>query len=69
MARRTRPYSIREYSNNAVDAQETSLFRNFADLVISGRRDSHWPEIAMQTQQLMDAALESARNGSTAVSP
>lgn len=54
--------SIPEYSNNAATAQETNLFRNFATLVLSGKVDSHWPDIALQTQQVLDAALSSAQN-------
>lgn len=69
MARRTDRIRVNEYANNAPNAQETNLFRNFAELVNTGQRDSHWPDIALQTQQLMDAALESARNGSAPVQP
>lgn len=69
MARRTQRFTVDEYSNNALNAQETCLFRNFADLVNSGQRDAHWPEMALQTQLLMDAALESARQGSAPVKP
>lgn len=58
-----------EYSNNAKNAQETALFRNFADLVLSGRRDRFWPEVALKTQRILDAALKSARNGGAAVTP
>lgn len=69
MARHTQRHAVNEYANNAADAQETNLFRNFATLVNSGTIDSHWPDIALQTQQLLDAVLESARNGSAAVKP
>lgn len=54
--------SVSEFSNNARTAQETNLFRNFSTLVLSGKVDRHWPEIALKTQQVMDAALTSARN-------
>lgn len=69
MARHTRRVSVDEYANNAPDAQETNLFRNFANLVNSGERDAHWPEITLQTQRILDAALKSARHGSEAVQP
>ncbi|MEO2037068.1 MAG: Gfo/Idh/MocA family oxidoreductase [Planctomycetaceae bacterium] len=69
MARHTRRVSVNEYANNAPDAQETRLFRHFAELVNSGQRDAHWPEIALQTQKILDAALHSARNGGEAVRP
>ncbi|MCH2211197.1 MAG: Gfo/Idh/MocA family oxidoreductase [Fuerstiella sp.] len=67
MARHTQQISVKEYANNAADAQETKLFRNFADLVNSGRLDDHWPKITLQTQQILDAALRSAQNGSEPV--
>ncbi|MCH2201566.1 MAG: Gfo/Idh/MocA family oxidoreductase [Fuerstiella sp.] len=67
MARRTRRFSVNEYANNAADAQETNLFRNFAALVNSGQRDDHWPRITLQTQQILDAVLTSAQNGSEPV--
>lgn len=53
--------SRHEYSNNAMGSQETNLFRNFSDLVLSGRRDSFWPEVALKTQRVLDAALISAQ--------
>lgn len=56
-----RRVTLHEYSNNAADAQETNLFRNFADLVRRGRVDPHWSEIALKTQLVTDAALASAR--------
>ena len=67
MERHTRCVTVNECSNNAPDAQETQLFRTFADLVNSGTRDPHWPEISLKTQRVLDAALESARNGSVPV--
>jgi len=57
----TRRHAAYEYSNNAPTAQETNLFRNFSALVLSGRRDDHWADIALKTQQVMDACLASAR--------
>jgi predicted dehydrogenase len=43
------------------------MFRNFADLVLNGKVDPKWGDIAMKTQQVMDACAESARNGSQPV--
>jgi predicted dehydrogenase len=62
MQRRTQRIGVQEYSNNAANAQEVNMFRKFASLVHSGEIDQHWPEIALKTQQVMDASLESARN-------
>jgi predicted dehydrogenase len=62
MAPRRRTETIPEYSNNHPSAQETNLFRRFGDLVLRGHPDSHWPEISLKTQRVLDACLESARN-------
>lgn len=62
MERHIKRHGVQEYSNNHPNAQETRLFRTFADNVLSGRIDAHWPEIALKTQKVMDACLESARN-------
>jgi hypothetical protein len=43
------------------------LFRTFSDLVLSGKRDNYWPEIALKTQQVLDGCLQSARQGGAAV--
>jgi predicted dehydrogenase len=53
--------SVNEYSNSDRTSQETNLFRNFADLVLSGKLDPYWPEIAMKTQQVMEACLSSSK--------
>ncbi len=58
----TRRHAVYEYSNNAPSAQETNLFRNFSELVLSGKRDDFWADIALKTQQVMDACLTSARH-------
>ena len=56
----TRRVSIPEYGNGAPNAQETNLFRNFSKLALSGKPDTSWADIALKTQQVMDACLESA---------
>ena len=57
-----RTVTIEEEGNNAPSAQEAKLFRNFADLALSGTPDSFWPEISLKTQRVLDACLKSARN-------
>jgi len=54
---------IEEPSNNAPGSQESALFADFSDLVITGRRDPRWPRISLLTQQVLDACLRSARCG------
>ena len=62
MENHTRRFGVREYSNNVHGAQEVNLFRCFSDLVNSGRIDPHWPDIALKTQRVLDAALESSQH-------
>jgi predicted dehydrogenase len=69
MERSLQQHRMFEYSNNHPSAQETGLFRTFGDLVLSGRRDHFWPDVALKTQQVLDAALKSAAAGSVAVAP
>jgi predicted dehydrogenase len=45
-------------------AQDTRMFRNFADQIFSGKLNDDWPHWALQTQKVLDACLESARRGS-----
>jgi predicted dehydrogenase len=61
MEGREQRYSIHEYSNNAPDSQETNLFRHFANLVLSGKPDTTWGEIALKTQRVVDACLRSSQ--------
>lgn len=56
-----------EYSQGRATAQEVSLFRNFSSLVNSGKLDPHWGKITLATQMIIDAAFQSARNGSKPV--
>ena len=60
MERHTRRVAVQEYSNSAENAQETAMFRKFAELVLSGKHDPFWGEISLKTQQVLDACLQSA---------
>jgi predicted dehydrogenase len=60
-------FAVAEYSDGAPDAQETAMIRNFSNLVLSGKVDPTWPNIALQTQVVLDACLASARNGGAPV--
>jgi len=42
-------------------AQDTRMWRNFANQVFSGKLNDEWPMWALQTQQVLDACHESAR--------
>ena len=61
MEEHTRRIAVREPSNNALNAQETNLFRKFSELALGGKPDEFWSDIALRTQQVMDACLASAR--------
>jgi predicted dehydrogenase len=56
----TRRVALPEYSDGWVNSQETNLFRNFSNLVLSGKTDPTWPDISLKTQQVVDACLASA---------
>ncbi|MDG1889774.1 MAG: Gfo/Idh/MocA family oxidoreductase [Verrucomicrobiota bacterium] len=69
MERHSTRHGVDEYSNNHPNAQETLLFKTFADLVLSGKTDSDWPEIALKTQRVMEACFKSAHNHGIMVEP
>ena len=58
-----RRVAVREYSNSAPDSQETNMFRRFAALALSGKPDESWGAMALKTQQVLDACLQSALAG------
>jgi predicted dehydrogenase len=63
----TRRITVPEHSHGHPSAQETSLFRNFADQIRSGSLNEAWAEMAVKTQQVMEACLASAQAGGQAV--
>ena len=63
MEEHTRRLVVREYSEGAPGAQEVNMIRNFSELVIAKKVDPSWGEIAMKTQVVLDACLQSAREG------
>lgn len=68
MERRERVVTTEEYANSHRTSQETNLFRKFSDLALSGTPDPHWATIALQTQRVMMACVESAKNNGAEVS-
>lgn len=69
LERHEKTVSLPEYSNNHRTAQETGLYRTFGGLVLSGKREPFWPEVALKTQRVMDALLLSANAGGGPVAP
>ena len=45
-------------------ARHVNVVRNFANQIFSGKLNDDWPMWALKTQKVLDACLESARNGS-----
>ncbi len=64
-----RRFTVAEHSHGHQTAQDTNLYRNFADQVRSGKINVEWPEAALKTQIVMDACLESARAGGRETQP
>lgn len=62
-----RTHVVPEYSNNHPTSQEAALFRNFAAAVQNPSARAAWTEAAVKTQRVMEACLDSARNGSRPV--
>jgi len=56
-----RRWVVKERSHSHPTAQESQLFRHFAEQVKSGTLNPLWPEIALKTQQVMQACRESSR--------
>ncbi len=67
MERRERRVIAQEYSNSHPSAQETALFRNFAERVIRNDVDTEWGVIALKTQKVLMACLQSSRKGGLSV--
>ena len=49
----TQRIAIAEQGNSHPTAQESNMFRNFAEQARSGRLNEHWPEMALKTQEVM----------------
>lgn len=62
-----RRWPVKEYSNSHPTSQETNLFRHFAEQIRNGVLNKSWPEVALKTQQVMHACLDSARKGGAPV--
>jgi predicted dehydrogenase len=55
-----RRWVVRERSHGHPTSQESRLFRHFAEQVRSGALNPLWPEMALKTQQVMQACRESS---------
>ncbi|WP_153555297.1 Gfo/Idh/MocA family protein [Roseimaritima sediminicola] len=52
--------SVTEYPGGEANAQEVNMVRTFAELVLAGKTDDFWPEIALKNQTVLNACRESA---------
>ena len=64
----TRRFAVAEYANSAAHAQETKMIRHFSANVVAEQIEPFWGEIALKTQQVVDACLLSARQNGQPVS-
>jgi predicted dehydrogenase len=62
-----RRFAVREYSEGVPGAQEVNMIRTFSEIVTSGKIDPTWGDIALKTQVVLDACLQSARAGGSLV--
>jgi predicted dehydrogenase len=62
-----RRWAVGEGSHSTRDSQETNMIRNFTKQAQSGQLNAEWPEIALKTQQVMDACWKSAQGQGRAV--
>lgn len=67
MERHVRRVAVNEYAGSNTNAQETNLYRNFAQLVLSGQPDASWGQGALNTQKVMEACWASAQADSSSV--
>jgi len=55
------PAGIDPFPQGHAHAQDTGMFRNFADQIFSCKLNEDWPAWALKTQIVLDACLEAAR--------
>jgi predicted dehydrogenase len=67
MRRHTTRHAVTEYSNGQPTAQEVNMAARFADIAMTGKIDPFWPDVALKTQQVLDACVRSSRAGGVRV--
>jgi len=66
---KARRIAIPEHAGYHPSAQESRMMRAFGELALGGKPSDFWPDIALKTQQVMDACLRSAMAGGKPVTP
>jgi predicted dehydrogenase len=56
-----------QHTDSRAPAQDSQMFRNFANQVASGKLNGDWPMWALKTQHVMDVCRDSALRGGHAV--
>jgi len=60
MVENRKDFETVESGNSTENSQEANLFRKFGEIATSGKVESHWPDIALLTQRVMDACMLSS---------
>jgi predicted dehydrogenase len=61
-------FNQKEVRVKSKTTQKTNMIRNFSNQVRSGKLNGEWPMWALQTQKVLDACVDSAKNGNRPVS-
>ncbi|QDS91984.1 1,5-anhydro-D-fructose reductase [Roseimaritima multifibrata] len=64
----SRRNAVVEYSSGEANAQETKMIQTFARCVLTQETDPFWPQIAIKTQQVLNACRQSADQQGAVVS-
>jgi predicted dehydrogenase len=56
-----------EHTESRAPAQDSQMFRNFANQIFSGKLNDDWPMWSLKTQQVLDACYEAGRMGRAVV--
>ncbi len=54
-------HCVGPHDDSASTAQATNMIRHFVNQARSGELNEEWPRMVLQTQRVLDACLESAR--------
>jgi predicted dehydrogenase len=57
------PQGVDPLPQGHATAQDTRMFRNFANQIFSGKLNEEWPMWALKTQKVLDACHEAGRTG------
>lgn len=67
MRQHTTRHAFTEYSNGQPGAQEVNLAKKFSSIATTGKLEPFWPEVALKTQKVLDACVQSANSNGARV--